>query len=162
MRRACGIIGLLLFVASAAAADKLPQGRGMAARYPSDTGITKDPAVLFADDFESGDLKKWDDKGGTISVTDEQPHAGARCAVAPMVKGQNEGGQAKKWFPPGADRVFARTYVKFSEDYQYPHHFLTLLATDRRNRWSAFGTAGKKPDGITWFVSGMEPWFAWG
>ena len=38
----------------------------------------------------------------------------------------------------------------------------TLLATDRKNRWSAFGKAGQKPDGDTWFCTGMEPWFAWG
>jgi hypothetical protein len=32
----------------------LPQGNtGIAARYPGDSGIAKDPAVIFADDFES-------------------------------------------------------------------------------------------------------------
>ena len=153
---------LLVVSAPARAAEKLPEGPGLAAKYPGDANLAKDPAVFFADDFESGDLKKWDDKGGTIAVTDHQPHAGRQCAVAPMEKGKNNGGEAKKWFGAGGDRVFARAYVKFSEDYQYPHHFLTLLATDRKNRWSPFGKAGLKPDGTTWFCSGMEPWFAWG
>ncbi len=35
------------------AARKLGQSPGIAARYPGDRGIAKDPAVIFADDFES-------------------------------------------------------------------------------------------------------------
>ncbi|MSU35833.1 MAG: hypothetical protein EXS36_12170 [Pedosphaera sp.] len=31
---------------------------GFAAEYPGDTGLAKDSAVLFADNFESGDMKK--------------------------------------------------------------------------------------------------------
>lgn len=144
------------------AREKLPEGPGLAGKYPADRGIGKDPAVFFSDDFESGDLKRWDDKSGTIVVVEEGANSGKRCAAAPMEKGKNHGGEAKKWFGEGGDRVFARCYVKFSEDYQYCHHFLTLLASDRKNRWSPFGKAGLKPDGTTWFCSGMEPWFAWG
>jgi len=155
--------GLLLSISLATpAADQPPQGPGLAAKYAGDAGITKNPAVIFADDFESGDLKKWEDPQGTIAVVDEKPNSGKYCVVAPMEKGKSEGGAAKKWFLPGADRVFARTYVKFSDDYQYNHHFLTLLANENGHRWAAFGKAGLKPDGKTWFCSGMEPWFAWG
>src|SRR5215218_9481322 len=104
---------LLVTTAAAAAADNLPQGAGLAAKYPGDQGISKDPAVLFADDFESGDLSKWDDKSGTLAVTGEKPNSGAKCAAAPMERGKNHGGEAKKWFLPGADTVYARTYVRF-------------------------------------------------
>lgn len=144
-----------------AAPDTLLEGPGLAARYPGEWEIAKDPAVLFADNFESGDLAKWDDKSGTLTVTDENPHGGVSCAVAPMEKGKTHGGEAKKWFLPGADRVFARTYVRFSPDYQYTHHFLTLLASPRNDKWRPFGKAGVKPDG-SYFNTGMEPWFAWG
>jgi hypothetical protein len=168
MKRWTRLLLLALATGAAAAEDKLPDGPGLAAKYPQDRGIAKDAAVLFADDFESGDLSKWDDRSGTISVTgdakggkDEPPHAGRHCAAAPMHRGKDHGGEAKKWFLPGADTVYARCYVRFSPDYQYAHHFLTLLATQKGNRWSAFGKAGQKPDG-TWFCSGMEPWFAWG
>jgi hypothetical protein len=162
MKRCIAIVLLQLAAGWAAAEERLPEGLGLAGKYVGDVGIGKDSATLFADDFESGDLKRWDDKGGTIAVTDEKPHAGVKCAVAPMEKGKNHGGEAKKWFMPGADRVYARCYVKFSEDYQYCHHFLTLLANEKKNRWASFGKAGLKPDGKTWFCSGMEPWFAWG
>jgi hypothetical protein len=78
-----------------------------------------------------------------------------------MERGQNHGGDAIKWFMPGADAVYARVYVKFSADYQYDHHFIWLGANERTNKWSAFGKAGLKPDG-TYYSTGMEPWFAWG
>src|SRR5437016_1105061 len=74
-----------------------PEGLGLSAKYPADAGIASDPAVFFADDFESGDLKKWDDRSGTIAVTaDDKPHAGKRCAVAEMHRGKDHGGEAKK------------------------------------------------------------------
>ena len=166
MRKRCAaaaviVLGLVVIGSATAAQEKLPEGPGLAAKYPADAGIAKDPAVFFADDFESGDLKRWDDKSGTIAVTDEKPNGGTKCVAAPMEKGKNTGGEAKKWFMPGGERVFARVYVKFSEDYQYNHHFLWMSANPRSNKWKSFGKAGLKPDG-TYFSSGMEPWFAWG
>jgi hypothetical protein len=79
----------------------------------------------------------------------------------PMERSKNQGGDAIKWFMPGADTVYARFYVKFSADYQYNHHFVWLGANQRTNKWSAFGKAGLKPNG-TYYSTGMEPWFAWG
>jgi hypothetical protein len=117
--------------------------------------------VLFADNFESGEMKKWDQKRGGVIMTESKPNSGAWCVEMRMERGKNEGGDAIKWFLPGADRVYARFYVKFSPDYQYDHHFVTLLANQRTNKWSAFGKAGLKPNG-TYYSTGMEPWFAWG
>ena len=137
------------------------RGDGIAAQYPNDAGIGKDPRVLFTDNFESGDLKKWDEKRATIAITPEKPNSGNYCVHIPMHRGKDNGGDAIKWFMPGADRVHVRCYVKFSADYQYPHHFIWLSANPRTNRWQSFGKAGLKPDG-TYFSSGMEAWFAWG
>jgi predicted amidohydrolase len=142
-------------------ATKSVSGEGLAAKYPGDAGIEKDPAVLFADNFESGDMKKWDQKRGGVIMEEAKPHSGRWCVQMAMERGKNHGGDAVKWFMPGADRVFARFYVKFSPDYQYAHHFVTLLANQRSNKWSAFGKAGLKPNG-TYYSTGMEPWFAWG
>src|SRR5947207_13982313 len=74
-----------------APAARLPEGPGLAAKYPADAGIAKDPAVFFADDFESGDLRKWDDKPGTITVITDNPHAGRHCASAEMHRGKDHG-----------------------------------------------------------------------
>ena len=133
----------------------------LALRYTNDVGIANDPDVLFADNFESGSLRSWDDSSGGISITQQAPHSGNSCVETRMIRGENHGGEAKKWFRPGADKVYARFYVKFSPGYQYAHHFVWLGATHRTNKWSAFGKAGLKPDG-TYFSTGMEPWFAWG
>jgi len=134
---------------------------GLAAKYPGDVGIATDPAVLFADNFESGDLKKWDQQRGRVVMTEDKPNTGRWCVQMPMERGKNHGGDAIKWFMPGADAVYARFYVKFSPDYQYNHHFVWLGANQRTNKWSAFGKAGLKPNG-TYYSAGLEPWFAWG
>lgn len=141
--------------------DRLLEGSGLAVRYPGDRGIEKDPAVLFHEDFERGDTRQWDETHGTAAIGLEAPHSGARCLAIPMHRGRDTGGHLIKWFMPGADTVYVRFYVKFSVDYQYDHHFVTLLANPPGDRWRAFGKAGLKPDG-TYFGSGMELWFAWG
>jgi hypothetical protein len=157
MKHCSAILGLLAALPLAAAEGDA----GLAARYPDDRGIGGDPDVLFADDFESGDLKKWDSVRGAASVVEDAPHAGRRCVRLAMHRGQDTGGDAIKWFPPGADAVHARFYVRFSTNYTYSHHFVTLLANPPENKWKAFGKAGLKPDG-TYFSTGLEPWFAWG
>jgi hypothetical protein len=134
---------------------------GLSARYPGDVGIGRDPAVLFAEDFESGNLKRWDQVRGSAKVVTDAPHAGRHCAQMELRRGGNPVSDAIKWFMPGADTVHARFYVKFSPDYQYPHHFVWLSANPESNRWKSFGKAGLKPDG-TYFSTGMELWFAWG
>jgi len=53
IRTATSIITLGLCVALAAATEPLPEGNGLASRYPGDVGIASDSAVVFADDFES-------------------------------------------------------------------------------------------------------------
>lgn len=154
------LLALVIPAAHIAAAAAEP-ATGLANRYPRDAGIERDPAVIFADNFESGDLKRWAEVVGAMEISSDAPHAGQHCAVSQMRRGRNTGGDAKKWFMPGYERVHVRFYVKFSGDYQYSHHFVTLMGNHRTNKWSAFGKAGRKPDG-TYFSSGMEPWFAWG
>lgn len=134
---------------------------GLSVKYPGDAGIEKDAAVLFAENFESGDMKKWDQQRGGVVMSSDKPNSGQWCVQMVMERGKNTGGDAIKWFVPGADTVYVRFYVKFSADYQYCHHFVWLGATQRTNKWSAFGKAGLKPDG-TYYSTGMEPWFAWG
>lgn len=153
------VVGLLIGVLSASAwAQEAP---GLAAKYPGDAGIDKDPAVFFADGFEAGDWKKWDERKGPVEVVADNPAGGGKCVKMTMTRGKDTGGHLIKWFLPGADTVHARFYVRFSGDYQYSHHFVWLLANQQRNRWSAFGKAGRKPDG-TYYSTGIEPWFAWG
>ena len=157
-RRASPLLGACWLAAAAPAGGA---AEGLAAKYPGDAGIERDPAVLFAENFESGDFSRWDERRGTATITDAQPNAGRWCVAMPMTRGKDHGGDTIKWFLPGADRVYARFYVKFSANYQYSHHFVWLAANQRKNKWSAFGKAGLKPNG-TYYSTAMEPWFAWG
>jgi hypothetical protein len=139
----------------------LSQGSGLAAKYPGDRGIEKDPAVLFHEDFERDNLSNWGEKKEPVALTSTAPNSGAKCVEMPMHRGKDTGGHLIKWLARGADTIYVRFYVKFSSDYRYDHHFVTLLANPPDNRWAAFGKACLKPDG-SYFSSGMEPWFAWG
>jgi len=120
-----------------------------------------DGEVLFQDDFEGGNLKKWDEVVGSSKIVEENPHLGRGCLQITKTLGKDTGGDLKKWFMPGRDEVYVRFYVKFAEDYNYAHHFVHLMGNHKTNKWSAFGKAGVKPDG-TYFTTGIEPWFAWG
>ena len=52
-RLAVSAVGVVLASASlAAAADRLPEGNGLSAKYPGDAGLARDRRVLFADDLK--------------------------------------------------------------------------------------------------------------
>src|SRR5262249_1090569 len=84
-----GILWLAVVPARAQKPDPLPEGEtGIAAKYPGDAGIEKDPAVVFAHDFEAdsqvNDLRRhWDVvfHDATIRITDvpENVHRGRKA-----------------------------------------------------------------------------------
>jgi hypothetical protein len=157
------LVAVIGFAITGAAKAQEARQNGLAAKYPGDKGLASDPAVLFADGFESGNLDLWSkqERRGTPTITSDERNLGRNSVAMPMVQGRSTGAKLVVWFPPGADRVYCRFYVKFSKDFRYAHHFVTLLASDPRERYKAFGKAGLKPDG-TYFTVAMEPWFAWG
>src|SRR5205823_12403763 len=91
---------------------------GLAAKYPGDAGLANDPDVLFADNFESGDMKKWDQQRRTV-MTRDKPNSGHWCVQMAMERGKNHGADAINWFMPGADAAYARLYVKYTPVYHY-------------------------------------------
>jgi hypothetical protein len=156
-----------------AARRELPQGPGLAVRYPADAGLKSDPNVIFADDFESGKLGEgWDEvgnKGGRVlSLVDPGDGTGLglgkRCLRVEAHLGEDTGGGLTRWFE-SADTLFFRFYTRFDADCDYVHHFVTLRANrslQGRDRWSGFGGAGLKPDGTERFSTAIEPWGNWG
>jgi hypothetical protein len=148
----------------------LPHGAGLAAAFPGDAGIAKHAAVIFADDFESGELgARWDEKSkpGILSLAGDpraQACLGRKSLRVEATLGENTGGGLTKWFEP-ADAVFIRFYVKFDAGCDYVHHFCTLRANRGLrggDRWSGFGGAGEKPAGDERFSTALEPWGNWG
>jgi len=152
-----------------AAGSTLPQGPGLAARFKADSGIAANSAVIFADDFESGDLgARWDEKGAgkgkALSLAPANGEAcGKHCMKVEARLGENEGDGLTKWFEP-SDRVFVRFYVRFDPGCDYVHHFVTLRANKGLrggDKWTGFGGAGLIPSGDERFSTALEPWGNW-
>ena len=66
---------------NAAADSKLPRGDGLAAKLKGDASATAHPAVIFADNFEDGELgTRWDEKGaGKGKALSFAPADAAEC-----------------------------------------------------------------------------------
>lgn len=146
-------------------AQPLPEGVGLAKAHPGDRGIGDDPAVLFAEDFERGDLqdiaKRWGEmsnKGGDVMAlaADSAPGSGGKRAIQMTASlDHNTGGHLYTTFD-GVDQVFARFYVKFPQDAGYVHHFVHLGGYRPATRWPQ-GGAGEKPRGDERVTVGIEP-----
>jgi hypothetical protein len=161
----------LLLCQAAAAQDKpaaaAPAAEaGIADKYPGDAGIASDPDVLFAEDFESGNLAKWDDRDGNrppkVALVADKAlvHAGKQAVQLAVEAGKGVGADLVKWLPPN-DQVYARWYCRFAEDYDQGnlnHTGGNLVALRDRN---TLGMAGIKPDGTDRFTTGLEPWRDW-
>ena len=154
---------------NAAASSSLAQGQGLAARFKADARIATHPAVIFADDFESGELgARWDEqtdpKKGVLSLVPPKGElCGTWCLRSEAHLGKDEGGGLTKWFQP-ASQVFIRFYVKFDPNCDYVHHFVTLRANKGLrggDKWSGFGGAGLCPAGDERFSTALEPWGNW-
>lgn len=149
---------------------ELPSGNGLAAAFPADAGIQKHADVIFADDFETGDVgKRWDEAGNKNGkvLSFAEAHArelGKRCLRIEAHLKDDTGGGFTKWFEP-PDTVHIRFHTKFAPDCDYVHHFVTLRANKSLqgvDKWSGFGGAGLKPDGGERFSTAIEPWGDWG
>src|SRR5262249_23354419 len=101
--------------------NRLPEGPGLAAKYPGDRGIEKDPNVVFAENFEAASLdemvKRWEQAQNReiMSFSDDVPpgSGGKRSLLMTHVGGTNSGGHLYRRLPAGYDRLFVRFYVKF-------------------------------------------------
>jgi len=145
--------------------------KGLAARYRGDAGIGRDPSVLFAENFETGDIeeigKRWgqisnqDGKVMTLSAEVPAASAGKRSLQMTATLSRNTGGHLYTRLPRGVDKAFARFYVKFAADAPYIHHFVTLGGYRPPTAWPQ-GGAGERPRGDERFTVGIEPYGNYG
>jgi hypothetical protein len=150
-------------------AASLPQGHsGIAAKYPGDAGIEKDPRVVFVEDFEQDGLEtlwgRWETVGGreTMSLAADAPAGSRGKQSLVMDRREGSGGSLYRrirnesggW---GYDRLFLRFYVKFDPDCGEIHHGVSALGGNHpATRWPMV-SAGNRPDGAKTFWSGIEP-----
>lgn len=148
-----------------ATSARLPEGdKGVAAKYPGDKGIEKDPAVVFAEPFDVAsvdDLKKrWDSVKGPdiMSLSDDVPagSSGRRSLLMTHVGGKGEGGHLYRRLLPGHEKLHVRFYVKFDPDCGPIHHFFHVGGYNPPTQWPQ-GGAGVRPRGNERFSTGVEP-----
>ena len=169
-----GIGSLVLAACGVSVADEkpsgrgaLPEGPGLAAKYPGDRGIEKDPDVILAEDFESGEIadlsKKWSEvsnkDGKVLAFAEDTPPGspGKRVLQVTATLGQDTGGHLFANLPRHVDTAFARFYVKFPKKTEYIHHFVWLGGLNPATRWPN-PKAGVRPLGDDRVSVGIEPW----
>lgn len=114
-----------------AALPRLPEGdAGIAAKYPGDAGIERDPAVLLHDGFEEcakpADLhKKWNvvahEANMRIAEEPANVHHGKRAVeFANPVQREGLSIELRQAIKNEQDVVFLRFYAKFEEGYDHP------------------------------------------
>jgi hypothetical protein len=146
-----------------------PARGGLASRYPGDRGIGRDPAVVFHDDFEAGEVgKKWDEvsvrrlRNATVQApalaaeTDAAIARGTRSARAALHKdSHSDVSLFKRFSPPGFDELYMRHYVRYGPDYGYHHHGGSGFTAD----WvkAEFRRVGKVYDGDKFYWATLEP-----
>ena len=142
----------------------------LAERYPGDVGIASDPAVVFAESFEEATLNevflRWSDvsNGAGMSFDADTPALSSGMQSLRMTSelGANNGGHLYISFPAGHDLLYARFYVKFSNNCQPIHHFVHMGGYNPPTQWPQ-GGAGIRPDGTDRLTTGIEPFGAsWG
>ena len=124
-----GVLSLLISAALPVTArvpgDAPPAGPGLAAAYPRDAGIERDPRVVFADDFEgyasAEDLdRRWSDRYHNVAITSTPANvfAGAQAVemVAPKQTTELSNGIAKV-LTHELDTLYLRYYSKFEASF---------------------------------------------
>ncbi len=150
---------------SQSSSDPYSPTMGLASKYLGDKGIEKDPAVVFTEDFEEGDLEalwsRWENVQSKeiMSLSPDVPAAsgGSRSLLMTHIGGQSSGGHLYRRLLPGYEKLHVRFYVKFDLDCYPIHHFVHLGGYNPPTAWPQ-GGAGTRPKGDERFSTGVEPY----
>ena len=146
---------------------------GIAARYPGDVGIEKDPDVVFVADFEGSVdeiCSRWEGVRGKqiMSRSDEvPPGSGGKQSllltrVAGGTDGYMDGGSFYRRLENdhggfGYDQLFFRSYMKFNKDHAPIHHYGSGFCGFNPPTSYAQGGAGSRPRGDKRWTTQVEP-----
>ncbi len=170
MKIICCLIlaGAARFLAPAAGAQeqppRLPEGPGLAAKYPGDAGIAKDPSVILVEDFEdrawAQTQKRWENVSHPeiMSFAADVPPAskGRQSLLMTHGGGKGTGGHLYRRLQPGFDKLHVRFYVKFDPQCAPIHHFFHVGGYHPPTAFPQ-GGAGQRPRGHERFSTGVEP-----
>ncbi len=156
------VLGLTLIGGTSAA--PLPDGNsGIASRYPSDAGIGSDPAVIFADDFESysgaaGLTGRWNQAYHTanirIAAEAGNVFGGGKSLEFTVPRTSSEvSNTVVKFVSPERDALFLRYYARFDGG------FNVLGSSHNGSTVSAhYCCPGVRADGANKFLVSFEAW----
>jgi hypothetical protein len=147
----------------------IPEGpTGLAAKYPGDVGIEKDPDVVFVESFDDpldAICARWDTVAGKpimAASDDVPPGSGGRRSlrltrVAGGTGGYEDGGSFYRRLKGGHDQLFFRFYMKFNKGHAPIHHYgAALIGYNPPTAWPQ-GGAGERPKGDKTFITQVEP-----
>ena len=149
--------------------EPLPEGDGLAARYPGDLGIELAPAVVFADGFE--DIEddaiatgarqqkgmRWDEAWHTVRIAREPAnvHGGKQAVEIRHEERMMSHGTGKE-FKEGFDTLHVRYYMKLHKEFPGCHHVGMSMWAGAPGVVMRSGTAtsatGVRPNGQNHFV----------
>jgi hypothetical protein len=154
------------------ASSVLPEREGLAARYPADEGLRRDPAVVFTDDAEAATgeaLTKgfardhpaawnnaWDQAWGRMPVAREPSNVHAGRQSLELTLDRPGGAGTSKDFSPGFDRLFLRYYIKYDAGFPGAHH--VGGAFESRAPGVPHAHPGIRPDGANKFTVLLDHW----
>ncbi|MEZ6125138.1 MAG: hypothetical protein R3C49_18480 [Planctomycetaceae bacterium] len=142
-----------------------PPAQGIASRYPKDRGITNDPAVVFAEDFEAASLeviaKRWDTvrDSEVTSLSSDVPEGsgGKQSFLISQLAEKGTGADLYRRLGEGYEKLYTRMYVRFADDCEPVHHFGTCVGGNNpATRWPSV-RAGQPTLGDKSFWVGIEP-----
>lgn len=153
--------GLPCQASEQAAPPPLPEGPGLAAKYPGDAGLASDPAVALVEDFDASLAevqRHYEQVQGTMALSADVPAGSADRHSLQMthVGGQGTGCTLYRRLPESYDKLFYRFYVKFDPECWPIHHFFFVGGYNPSTPW-AQGGAGERPRGDDRITVGVEP-----
>ena len=141
--------------ASQSAAGLLTGSASVTVAQPPTPGTAKIDTI-FQEGFESGTLAAWQDGVNAqlqqVLTDASLARSGSRLLQITYPAG-GDGGWLTRFFMPGYDSIYVRYYVRFEPTWTGGTKLLLLRGSRVDNQWSAFGIAGKCPDGFQWFAT---------
>ena len=120
---------------------------------------TPPPTQLFADDWESGNLSKWDESNSTTqAVIHDAASAHAGSYFLRMTYGINgmDGQWLQKYFfTSGYTKMYVRYYVRFSTNWVGGTKLVSLRGAPLGNPYAGVGRAGICPTGQDSFSANL-------
>jgi len=148
---------LLVFLwALWASAEESDVRWGLAARYPGDAGIEKDPAVIYFSGYEDESWKEgWQASDwGCYRLSDdpEVVFAGRRCLEKFGPKGRN-GASLTFDLPHPVDVLYHRVYLRFPAKPDNVRVMGISGVAEGMPQWKAMGSAGVRPTELPYFCA---------